>query len=588
MNAVAEETIAHGRRARWQMAPRIPAEVLAALPGYSHMLCHLLFTRGSHSAGEIETFFAGAIVSHDPLLLPDMEAAVNRLGLAIANKERVAIYGDFDCDGITSAAMLTFTLRSYGLRPVVHIPARAEGHGLHPDALSLLADQGVTLIVSADCGVTALDEVDVARGMGMDVIVTDHHEARADGSLPDCITVCPTRQDSQYPCRFLCGAGVTFKLVQALARHFPNGTDPDDLLDLVALGTIADVVPLQDENRSFVLRGLERLRATRRPGLLALFQAAGIDPARIDPVATGYYLAPRINAANRVATPQLAYDLITAEDPIVAAGLAAQLSELNRLRQEMVATHLETVLSELGEPELLVSEVLDGRRAPVLIQTGDWTAGISGLLASKLVDTFGLPAFVGTPGEGDVMSFSARGIPGVHIDEILEACEASLPGGLFMGYGGHARAGGFRIQTGRLEEATRILETEARRQIPLAELGPMLEIDAQVPFHALNLRAAHLVQTLAPFGNGFAEPLFLVRNVTLTRITMRGEQKQHASVGLAQGNARLDGMLFSADPAFLSLRPGARLDIVCHFQINHWKGLIKPELLIRDWREAGQ
>ncbi|HEX6510350.1 MAG TPA: DHH family phosphoesterase, partial [Chloroflexota bacterium] len=371
-----------GHRAAWRLEPRIPADVLELLPGESVMLAHLLYCRGYHTPDEIRVVLAGETITHDPFLLPDMERAVDRIARAVETGERVAVYGDFDCDGITATAVLVTTLQRLGLSPIAHIPTREDGHGLHPVALAELSDRGVTLVVTADCGITSMVEVQVALGMGMDVVVTDHHEARLDGSLPQCPAVDPTRLDSLYPFRSLSGAGVAYKVAQALRLRLPGAPDPDDLLDLVALGTVADVVPLRDENRFLVARGLERLRRTQRPGLLALYEVAGIERSRIDPVSVGFYLAPRINAANRMATPRLAYDLVTAADEHIAAELARQLSAYNGQRQTLVAETFDAVAAELGDQSNMAEAVRAGSRAPIVIVVGRWPAGISGLLAS--------------------------------------------------------------------------------------------------------------------------------------------------------------------------------------------------------------
>jgi len=579
------ETVLHGRKALWRIEEAFPAEIRQALHGRSPMLCHLLYCRGYRSASEIDAFFSHDIISHDPFLLPDMDRAIERLVRAIECREQVAVYGDFDCDGVTSVAVLVATLQRCGLDPIAHLPTRSDGHGLHPEALASLADRGVGLVVTADCGITAIEEVRVARGMGMDVIITDHHEPRPDGSLPDCPAVSPTRHDSEYPYRFLCGVGVAYKLAQALGQAIPAAPDPDDLLDLVALGTVADVVPLLDENRSLVIQGLERLRRTERTGLLALFRAAGVDPQRIDPVSVSFYLAPRINAANRMATPQFAYDLITAYDAGTAELLAAQLGELNRQRQVLVAEKFEEVAAQIGAPSLVTAEVLEGRMSPLLISIGDWQPGISGLLASKLVDAYGLPAFVGSDSGQGIVSVSARGIPGVHIDEILECCESSLPGGLFIGYGGHSRAGGFRIDADRLPTAIDLLESETARQIQIDRIGAVLVVDAEVSLGMLSLDAAQKIRTIAPFGSGFSEPLFLVRGVMLKRRSVIGDGK-HARFALQGRDACVDGVSFGADPEFLQLPLGSRLDAVFHLQLNDRNGRVKQEMRLRDWRPS--
>jgi single-stranded-DNA-specific exonuclease len=549
------------------------------------MISHLLYCRGYRSAGEIRTFFTQGPISHDPFLLPDMERAVERIAQAVDRSETVAVYGDFDCDGITSAAALVSTLKGLALNPIALIPDREDGHGLTPEGLAALADQRVSLVITADCGITAIEEVRVARGMGMDVIVTDHHEPRIDGSLPDCPAVDPKRRDSEYPCRFICGVGVAYKLAQALAARLPAAPDPELLLDLVALGTVADVVPLLDENRSLVLQGLARLRDTERPGLLALFEAAGIDRSRIDPVAIGFYVAPRINAANRMATPQLAYDLITASDPDRAAKLAAQLSDHNQRRQLLVAKKFEMIAEQIGDPASIAEEVQARGRPPLLMIVGDWPAGISGLLASKLVETYGLPAFVGSDTGTGIVSVSARGVPNVRIDELLERSESALPGGIFLGYGGHAGAGGFRVDRERLAQARQLLEEQGYRQIPIDEIGAVLPIDAEVSLRSLTLDAARRVRTLAPFGIGFTEPLFLARNVVLKRRSHLGNGK-HARISVQQGSARMDGIIFNAPEQFAEIALETKLDTVFHFQLNEWQGLLKPELCIRDWRVA--
>jgi single-stranded-DNA-specific exonuclease len=325
---------------------------------------------------------------------------------------------------------------------------------------------------------------------------------------------------------------------------------------------------------------------TRRPGLLALFQAAGVDAKKIDPVAIGYYLAPRINAANRMATPRLAYDLITATDESVAADLARQLSHHNERRQVLVETHLEEIAGRIGPPAEIAAAIAAGTRSPLLVVTGDWPAGISGLLASKLVDTYGLPAFVAADGGGDVVSVSARSGPGVRIDELLESAEASLPGGLFLSYGGHAGAGGFSVARERLDEAISILSAGATGTVPTDEVGAVMTIDAEVGLGALTLSAAQGVRSLAPFGIGFPEPLFLSRNVTVRNVRRLNGGK-HLRLRLAHRDAARDAVWFNAPPEAAALQPRSAIDIVYHLCIDEWNGLQRQELRIRDWRPTG-
>jgi single-stranded-DNA-specific exonuclease len=574
-----------GHRARWIIQEPIPGSLRDRLGGLSVMAAHLLWCRGYRTAEEIEAFFTRGAVMHDPFLLPAMDAAVDRIGAAAAAGEQVAVYGDFDCDGLTATAVLAEALRSLGCAVQVVIPTREEGHGLHTERLAAMADVGVELVVTADCGVTAMEEVQVARGMGMDIVITDHHEPRLDGSLPDCPTVAPTRLDSMYPCRFLSGVGVAFKVAQALGRHHPDKVDVDGLLDLVALGTVADVVPLRDENRALVVRGLERLKRTPRIGLRALFRAAAVDARRIDPTAIGFYLAPRINAANRVATPQTAYDLIAATDEGIASGLASELHRLNMERQALLTRTFEQVVAEMAEPGAVVAAVRDGSRPPVLIVLGSWPAGISGLLANRLVEAYGLPAFVGAEGENGIVSVSARGTKAAAIDLLIESCEASQPGGLFLGYGGHARAGGFRIQSEQLDLVRSLLETEARRQVSADEIGSFLTIDAEVRLSQMTRDAARTVAALGPFGVEFDAPVFLSRNVELRDLRPVGDGS-HARLTVQQGATRITGVFFNAPPELLALRPGTRLDLAFNLQLDEWEGLQRVQLRVCDWRDV--
>jgi len=573
-----------GMRGRWQLRDPLPTEIRDRVErdGHSVMLSHLLYHRGCRTVEAIETFFAGELPEHDPFLLPDMTAAVTRILTAVGQGERIAVYGDFDCDGITATVVLDDLLRSLGADVVTVIPERSDGHGLHPEVLAELADRGVDLIVTGDCGITALAEVEVARGMGMDVVVTDHHEPRIDLSLPNCLTISPTRLDAAYPFRSLCGVGVAYKLAQAIAARDTRASNPASYLDLVALGTVADVVPLRDENRSLVIRGLGALRRTTRPGLKALFAAAGVTADRVDPIAIGFYLAPRINAANRLATPQLAFELLTTDDPVRAHALASDLNRYNERRQMLVERCLAEVVATLGTPEEVADRVRSGAEAPILTVIGDWPRGISGLLAGQLAERYGLPAFTGGRTEG-VVAVSGRSVPGVRLDEILEGCEASLPGGIFLGYGGHSGAGGFQVTDDKLETALALLREQAGRQVSVDAIGAGLTIDAEVSLRQLTLTSAQRVAGLAPFGVDFPEPVFLARNVALRRPRLLKDGR-HLQFALRSGPHEIDGVAFRADPALRSLTEGTIIDAAITLTVDEWKGNRKAKVQLKDWR----
>jgi single-stranded-DNA-specific exonuclease len=571
-----------GKRARWHIEPPAPQVFRESLPGLSPMLSHLLYCRGVQTPEAVEAFFSGSAVSHDALLLPDMELLVDRLRLAAERGETVAVFGDFDCDGLTAAAVLVEGLRAIGLDPLLVIPERGDGHGINTPSLHSLAARGVTLVLTGDCGITAIEEVRAAAEVGIDVLITDHHEPRPDGTLPACPVVAPTRLDSIYPWRGLCGVGVAYKVVQALAARIPGALDPDDVLDLVALGTVADVAALRDENRALVVRGIERLRRTERPGILALLQVAGVRREEVNADSIAFFLAPRLNVANRLAQPQLAYDLLTATDPTEALTLAERLDGLNARRQALVTEQLMELLSSLGDPEMVARDVMHGRRAPVLIAVGEWQSGISGLLAAKLVDAYGLPAFVGSRGSNGEISMSGRGIAGIAIDEILERCDTLLPAGTFLGYGGHAGAGGFRVCERDLDAVTAALEGIAGLTVPVEDIGPLIRIDAEVGAAQITMDAARALRLLEPYGSAFTEPLFLLRGALLVRLTLRGNGR-HAAFTIRRDGTALTGIFFGADPDFLALRPGTVLDLVFHLRLNEWNGNVKPELRLRDW-----
>ena len=284
-----------------------------------------------------------------------------------------------------------------------------------------------------------------------------------------------------------------------------------------------------------------------------------------------------------MASPQLAYDLVTAVDDAAASNLAEQLSSFNQRRQTLVAETFDAIAATLGEPETVDAAVTAGTQPPLVVIVGDWPSGISGLLASKLVESYGLSAFVGSTTADGIVSVSARGVAGVHIDEMLEACEATFPGGLFLGFGGHARAGGFRVALDKFPLAQQTLEEYARQHVTLDHRGSILAIDAEVQLPQLTINAGRQLLSLAPFGMEFGEPLFLARGVDVKRVVPL-KNGQHVRVTVQQGTARLDGILFHAPAEVFALRPGARLDIVFHFGLNEWNGRVSPELRIRDWR----
>src|SRR5579884_161795 len=572
-----------GRRKVWEIPPPVALQQ-AADPTVSRMVTHLLHQRSIVDPAEIQAFVDGVDVDHDPLLLPDMADAAARIRMAVQSRDRVALYGDFDCDGLTSAAILLETLRYLGADPIVIIPTRDDGHGLQREQLGRLAERGVKLVVTSDCGITAVEEVEEAHRLGVEVIVTDHHQPRADAVLPRCLVVSPTRPDSDYPWPFLSGAGVAYKLAQVLL----SAPEQERLLDLVALGTVADVVPLRDENRSLVVKGLGQLRRTERPGLRALFTVAGVSSERLNQTSVAYYLGPRINAANRMASPQEAFELITCDDPVEAQRLATLLDQHNSSRQLQVERHLADLSERIGDPVELVVAIQDGRRPPILCVDGAWPPGVSGLLASELTERYGVPAIAASTTQGDVVPASGRSVDGVDILRLVEAVDAAEPA-IFGRFGGHSRACGFSVEPDRLRAEFDLLEQNARERIDVEELGAGLRVDARVRLQQVGMHAVEQVERLAPYGSGFEEPVFVVQGVYLQHRRALGSCEpdrapRHMRAVAKSGSTRVDALMFRCDPELFGYPEDQPVDLAFSIERNEWNQYVSPQIRIHDWR----
>lgn len=569
-----------GRKAMWRMPPPLAAGI-AERAGTSRMVAHLLFERGFTTPKAIKEFLQGLPPEHDPLLLPDMKEAATRIKSAAAAGEKVAIWGDFDADGLTASAVLLEAFRRLGLAPRVVIPGRDEGHGLRSGALAELARDGVSLTVTADCGVGDIEAAVAARAAGSDLIITDHHQPPPDGSLPRALVVCPTRLDSRYPFPRLAGSGVAYKLAQALLEE-PDAYE--SLLDLVALGTVADVVPLRDENRTLVARGLDRLRGTPRQGLRALFKVAGVSGADLDGTSIGFFLGPRINAANRMADPNLAFRLITSTDPAEAGQLAATLNDYNNSRQEHVERGVAAALELVGLPRAVKEAIRERRHDPIICVAGEWGTGISGLIASDLADRYCVPAMVGSARPDGSISVSARSVAGVSALEILRAAYEAGPSAFLDPGGGHEAACGFRTSAALLPAAFEHIGIASRTRVPIENLVPSITVDAQVGLHQTGIEALTRVESLAPYGEGFEAPVFMARRICLSSKQRAGAGGRHLKMTARDGNRRVSAILYNSDPEIADIPERQLVDLVFNLQRNTWNGTFVPEIVIRDWR----
>ena len=561
-------------RTRWLLPPEPPAALLRAHPP---VIASALARRGITSAEEAAAFLRREAGDDNPFRLADMSEAVFRLRTALRAREPIAIYGDYDADGITASALLTQTLRALGGTVIPFIPHRErDGYGLKPAALEDLAQRGARVVVTVDCGIRASDEIEHARGLGLDVIVTDHHALPDD--LPGALAVInPKRVDCRYGDLDLAGVGMAYKLAQALLRveaRESGGRAPlreEDLLDLVAVGTVADVVPLRGENRALVHRGLTALREARRPGLRALMASAKQAPARIDSRGIGYVIGPRINAAGRMADAETALRTLLATEPAEAKALAAELESLNQDRRaatEVAQVQAEATLAEEGaasEPFLLWA-------------SSDVALGVIGLVAGRLSSTHYRPAAV-LRLEGETARASLRSIDELDLVAALSECDD-----LLLRWGGHARAAGLTVRTEYIPALTERLRRIAERAFDGLDLRPSLAIDAVVEPRRIDWALHEQLEALQPFGQSNRRPLLLARSVSVLgrRDVGRG---RHLRLTLETGAGPLGAIAFGQGGRLSAI--GDRLDLVFGLKVDTWRGEERLELDVRDLAVPG-
>jgi single-stranded-DNA-specific exonuclease len=540
-------------------------EKLADALGVSETTATVLVRRGLEEPEAARAFLAAEPPRHDPFALGDMRRAVERIRSAIAAGERICVHGDYDVDGISATAVAVLVLREAGADVEWRLPSRfEEGYGLAAETIEQLAEQGVDLVVTVDCGITAVEEVARARELGLDVVVTDHH--RPGETLPDCPVV--ATRPSEYPCPELCGTGVVYTLARALL-----GDDHPvvaGVLDLVALATIADVVPLVDENRALAAAGLRTLARTSRPGLKALTRTARVDPAAIDATAVAFRLAPRINAAGRLGRPDLALELLLTDDPATARQLADTLEDLNRERQAVEERILREAVTRV---ESWPAE-RRARRGYVLWDDG-WHEGVIGIVASRLVERFHRPVvLVARSGEG--WKGSGRSVADFDLHAGLAACASHL--GRF---GGHRAAAGLSIETECLDAFSEAFGVHADAVLADADLRPTTTIDAIVPAGALTLELAQELDRLAPFGLGNPEPTLLVASVEAAGAGTVGEGKHLRFRVRQQGRDGGSAIAFGLGGQLDRLRDAARFDVAFRLKENRWNGTVAPQLVVR-------
>lgn len=520
---------------------------LAQVAGISSVAARLLANRGINSATEAQRFLSPSLDHlHSPYLMLGMKAAVERLQRAIANRERMLIYGDYDVDGTTAVVILKRVIEMLGGSAEFHVPHRIqEGYGMRDEVIERAAANGVQLVISVDTGIRAFAAAETARQLGLDLIVTDHHLPEA-GGVPHAIAVLnPNQAGCGYPCKSLCGAGVAFKIAQALleARDEQQARSRllPSFLKMVAIATIADAVPLVDENRVITRLGLEGLRDPRNPGLRALMQITQLEKKQRSLTAAdvAFRIAPRINAAGRMDVAQTVIDLFNTRDASAASLIAQRLDALNSDRQETERTILKTIEARLAEDAGF-------REASCIVLDGEgWHRGVIGITASRVVERTGKPALV-LSRNGDEAHGSGRSIPAFHLLQALESCHE-----LFTRFGGHAHAVGFSLACENIPALRERINAHARACLTLEDFVPVLELDERIALHRITPDLVRELKQFEPFGMGNPEPVFMARNVRLL-LPPKILKEKHAKLRVAQENTPLPATSAAGRPTIKS------------------------------------
>ncbi|MGQ9832354.1 MAG: single-stranded-DNA-specific exonuclease RecJ [Candidatus Villigracilaceae bacterium] len=562
---------------RWLIAPPLTPQADSNLRNYPPIVRQILFNRGYATAAQAETFLeAQTDFDTHPFQMTGMQASVDRIRYAIAHHEPIAIYGDYDVDGVTATALLTQALKALGGNVRPYIPNRFdEGYGLNPEALNSLKEDGVKLVISVDCGIRSPNEAAHARTLGLDLIITDHHHPAEE--LPPAFAILnPKQPEDTYPDKDLAGVGVAYKLAEALLLEsglqatervrFLNG-----LLDLVALGTVADLAPLTGENRHLVRRGLEQMRSTQRQGLFSLANVAGLNLSRVTSSDIGFVLGPRLNAAGRLDSALAAYELLVTSDIRRAGDLAQKLDRQNRERQALTQQIQEQaeVLARAGEADV-----------PLLFAVHpEFNPGVVGLAASRLAEIYYRPAIVGQLGE-ETLRCSCRSIPELHITNALDECAD-----LLVRHGGHAAAAGFTVRVENLEALKARLKEIARRELGGRDLRPTLSADVEVPLSAMHPDLLRYLTKLQPTGYGNPEPIFVSRGVQVKSARQVGASGKHLKMTVSDGQITFDAIGFRLGHLYENLP--ARVDLMYAFETNEYNGRISLQLNLKDVKPAG-
>ncbi|MDP4151918.1 MAG: single-stranded-DNA-specific exonuclease RecJ [Bacillota bacterium] len=537
----------------------------------SPIIARLLINRGFDTVSAAKDFLSKSIDQlYDPFLLPDMDKTVNRISKALSDNELITIYGDYDVDGVTSTTILFQYLKANGGRVSYYIPDRVEeGYGVNSSAVEMIAKTGCTLLITVDSGITAVEEMRYAASLGMDVIITDHHECT--GEMPQAVAVIdPKRPDSEYPFKHLAGVGVVFKLLCALAGRDKLFEIVEEYSELTALGTTADVMPLNGENRILVSLGLKRLEHTKNLGLKALISLAGIEKKKVTTSVISYSIAPRINAVGRVGCARQAVELLLADSTESAMQAAQVLCSANVLRQEEENKLLAEAYKQLQQDEAILKN-------KIIILVGEtWHHGIIGIAASRINERYGLPAilitFDGEMGKGSCRSSKSP----FNIYGALE-----LQRNYFEKFGGHASAAGFSIRRENIDPFKKALTEYVNKTITQQDLTPCIDVDCEVLFSDISLKTIKEISLLEPYGTENPTPIFLVKGVKISEVMPLSNDK-HTRLTLSHDNLNVNAFCFGTPASSFPFFVGDRVDIVFNLDTNVYRGETTPQVTVRD------
>jgi len=543
-------------------------KALSSALNISSVTAQLLANRGITDPEEARQFLTCSFTgTHDPFLLKDADKAVRRIKKAIELKEKVLVYGDYDVDGITSVAILHTVLKNLGAAVEPYIPNRLEeGYGLNSGAIKKAERAGISLIITVDCGITSFKEIDYAASLGIDIIITDHHEI-VDGKVPNAAAVVnPMQEDCRYPFKHLAGVGVAYKLAKAV--YAGTSFEADDFLDLVSLGTVADIAPLIGENRILVKHGLDELNLRGRKGLKALADASGLSGKDISSGHIGFILGPRINAMGRIGSPHKALELLLTDDEARAAELAATLNTENRNRQKLEARILEEAIDKVER------EVNFKEHRVIVLASENWHPGVIGIVASRITEKYCRPAIL-IAIDGDTAKGSGRSVERFHLFEYLLRCKDSL-----VGFGGHESACGVTLRTDKIDEFRNMINAEAAKDVCDMEFTPRLDIDIDVPLSALNEDVINEIEKLAPFGAENPRPVLASRNLTFKN-NPRSIGKNGFKVLVTDNSITCEAITFGRSDFSLPTQ-GRGVDLAYIPSINTWQGFSSIQLELRD------